>query len=190
MVFERDLGFYNKIHNILDVGNKKGLTNYIDFIKEKELTHNLMKGVDIFNRKFITLKVGILNINTNKLIRLNQVFFQRYSDDINGWMSATIENQCEIMYSYGGIREEQYKLLNDLVDGKTLIIEDYHRISSPNLNGSIIASMDAWENKYAKVLQKNFFISRYHPKYKFCRNVLNRQYDFYVNGINKQIIKY
>lgn len=183
MVFERDLEFYNKIHNILDIGNRKGLTDYIDFIEEKELTHNLMKGVDVFNRKFITIKVGILDINTNKLIRLNQVFFQRYSGNINDWMSATIENQCEIMYSYGGMKEAQYQLLNDLVHGKTLIIKDEYRISSEYLNGSIIASMDTWEKKYAKIIQKNFFISRYDPKYKFCRNVLNRQYDFYKNGI-------
>ena len=94
-----DIGFYNKIHNILDIGNRVGLTDYIDFLKESEITHNLMKGVDVYNRKFIVMKVGIMNPKTGKLYRLQQVFFQRYTNELYDWMTATIVGNVEFMYS-------------------------------------------------------------------------------------------
>ena len=144
------LDFYNKITNILDIGNREGITDYIDFINENEITHNLMKGVDVCNRKFIVMKVGIMDPETGKLKRFQQVFFQRYSGDYYHWMSARIIGQFEFMHSYGGMREEQYKMLNDLVNGKTLIIEDFHRFSSSNFTGNIVATMDTWEKNMLK----------------------------------------
>ena len=35
----------------------------------------------------------------------------------------------------------QYKMINDLVDGKTVMVEDCHRLSSPNFTGYVIATM-------------------------------------------------
>lgn len=177
------LDFYDKITNNLDIGDRVGITNYIDFLKETEITHNLMKGIDIYNRKFIVMKVGVMNPNTGKLYRLQQVFFQRYTNNLYDWMTATIVNNTEFMYSYGGMNHEQYKMINDLVDGRTLRIEDCHRFSYPNFIGYIVATMDTWEKKYAQVIQRAFIVCRYEPNYTLCKNVLNRQYDFYINSI-------
>ena len=178
-----DIGFYEKITNILDIGDRVGLTDYIDFLREEEITHNLMKGVDIYNRKFIVMKVGIRNPKTGKLYRLQQVFFQRYTNDSNNWMTAGIVGNFEFTHSYGGMKQDQYKMLNDLVAGKTIIVEDCHRLSSPDFTGYIIATMDTWEKKYAKIIQRSFTVCRYNPKYQICKNVLNRQYDEYSKGI-------
>ena len=45
-------------------------------------------------------------------------------------------------------------------------------------------SLDYWEDNAARVIQKNFLICRYNPKYAFCRKILNRQFDEYTNGIS------
>ena len=178
-----DLGFYYKINNFLDIGNRVGLTDYIDFLREHEITHNLMKGVDTYKRKFIVMKVGIMNPKTGKLYRLQQVFFQRYTNELYDWMTATIVGNVEFMYSYGGMKPIQYKMINDLVDGKTIMVEDCHRMSSPNFTGYVIATMDTWEKKYAKIIQRAFLVCRYDPNYKICKNILKRQYDEYIEGI-------
>lgn len=178
-----DLGFYYKINNFLDIGNRVGLTDYIDFLREHEITHNLMKGIDTYKRKFIVMKVGIMNPKTGKLYRLQQVFFQRYTNELYDWMTATIIGNVEFMYSYGGMNPIQYKMINDLVDGKTIMVEDCHRLSSSNFTGYVIATMDTWENKYAKVIQRAFVVCRYDPNYKICKNILKRQYDEYIEGI-------
>ena len=47
-------------------------------------------------------------------------------------------------------------MINDLVDGKTIMVEDCHRLSSSNFTGYVIATTDTWENKYAKVIQEPF----------------------------------
>lgn len=178
---EINIDFYDKIHHILDLKGRMGITHYIDFLRLEEVKKNIMKGIDKFNRKFITIKVGIMDSKTGKLIRKQQVFFQRYSDE-SGWMGASL--QGEFMETYGGMTEHQFKLLNDLVDGKTIIIEENHRISN-YLNGDIIASMDTYEKKYAKIIQRNYFICRYNPEYKLCKKIVNKQYDYFIKGIDK-----
>ena len=86
------------------------------------------------------------------------------------------------IWTTGGTRPEQYQLINDLVDGKLVEVKEEHRFNSGKFN-CIIASMD-WENHFAKVIQKNFLISRYNPRYTICKNVLNRQFDEFLNNCN------
>ena len=52
MVFNIDL---SEIKN-LNISNKIGLTEYIDFIKWNEVTESVMKGVDCFGRPFLVVK--------------------------------------------------------------------------------------------------------------------------------------
>ena len=71
------------------------------------------------------------------------------------------------IWTTGGTRPEQYQLINDLVDGKLVEVKEEHRFNSGKFN-CIIASMDYWENHFAKVIQKNFLISRYN-RYTICK---------------------
>jgi hypothetical protein len=61
---------------ILDLGDRSGATDYIDFIKPENLTAPVMKGLDIHKRPFISLKI--------KRKDHDEVFvttiFQRYTD--------------------------------------------------------------------------------------------------------------
>ncbi|QLH36215.1 MAG: hypothetical protein HWD61_08810 [Parachlamydiaceae bacterium] len=60
---------------ILDLGNRKGATGYIDFLSPKELNYPLMKGVDCHQRPFIACK--LLNTRGESFV---VTLFQRYTD--------------------------------------------------------------------------------------------------------------
>ena len=63
----------------IDLGNRVGYTYYIDFINLsdfKKYETNILRGIDIFNRPFLSLLY-----NNKKILTL----FQRYSDNKYNW---------------------------------------------------------------------------------------------------------
>ena len=75
MVFNIDLSQVKH----LNIGNKVGTTEYIDFIKWDEVTESVMKGIDCFGRPFLVVKF-LVNGDTDTPLELMQTFFKRYSD--------------------------------------------------------------------------------------------------------------
>ena len=73
--------------------------------------------------------------------------------------------------------------INDLVDGKLVKVNEEHRFNSSNHN-VIIANMDYWEHHFAKIIQKNWRICRYNPRYSVCKKILNEQFDDYLRDCN------
>ena len=82
----------------LDVRDRFGDTNYIDFIKQSEVTENIMKGIDDNERPFIVFKSEFIynTNNTNNINNTNNTnikiikktfttFFQRYTDNKLLW---------------------------------------------------------------------------------------------------------
>ncbi len=67
----------NTNYPILDIGQRVGHTHYIDFLEVDDLTHPIMRGVDVFRRPFISFRV--LNRNTGKLSV--HTLFKRYTDE-------------------------------------------------------------------------------------------------------------
>jgi hypothetical protein len=55
---------------VLDIGQRTGSTDYIDFVRSHEMRYEVMIGRDIFKRSFVCVRhpTGVLT------------FFQRYSD--------------------------------------------------------------------------------------------------------------
>ena len=83
-----DLEFFDKINHEFDLLEKmresdgsKYYRDYIDYLEQDEVPKNTMRGSDFWGRKFIILKVGIKNTETDKLEKTGQVFFQRYSNN-------------------------------------------------------------------------------------------------------------
>lgn len=107
---------------ILDLGDRQGETEYIDFIEWNEVTSPVMTGVDKFNRQFIVIKATIDDVETP----LMQTFFQRYSDnthDNNFWIS---DFRDYFIDTDGGMTKEQIQLIQDLINGKNPTIEWSH----------------------------------------------------------------
>lgn len=186
-----DTSFYDNIVDIYDLKGRMGCTDYIDFLTRREVPKNIMKGIDCFNRAFITLKIGFYDLDTGKFRKSGQVFFQRYTNGIN-WQSATFKNYKQtddydgtFMVTDGGMCQEQYQLINDLVSNTTntklFQIKEYHRPMVIR-EGSLIATMDYWEDKAARKIQKHWLTCRYNPEYAICKKIVNRQFDEYSEG--------
>lgn len=171
--------FFDKVKDTFNLGGRMGLTDYIDFLKQDEVPKNLMKGVDIYGRKFLTMKIGGIDLNNNKFFKSGQVFFERYSNDHTKIAGADFEGS--FISIYGGINQDQLKLIDDLVDGKIIKVKSEHRFNSSDYN-VIIANMNYWEKLAARKIQKNFIIARYNPNYNLCKKIVNRQYDEYINN--------
>ena len=43
---------------IQDIGRREGSTGYIDFLKWEEVTEPVMKGMDLFGRRFVVIKLS------------------------------------------------------------------------------------------------------------------------------------
>lgn len=170
-----DFTFYDRVNDEYDLGGRMGHTDYIDFLTQDEVPKNMMKGKDMYGRKFLTMKIGGIDLDNNKFFRSGQVFFQRYTDEP---YVAGADFEAAFIHTTGGTKPLQYQLINDLVDGKLVKIKEEHRFCSNRYN-VVIANMDYWEDKFAKIIQKNWFISRYNPCFTICKKILNEQYDEY-----------
>ena len=105
---------------ILNLGDKIGRTDYIDFIMQSDFDSSIVKGVDIYQRPFLVIKVVD---NTHKVYM--ETFFQRYTGNNSLWMGAGIS---QFIDTIGGMSVRQMNLVLDLINGKTCITEDYQDI--------------------------------------------------------------
>jgi hypothetical protein len=105
----------------LDVRDRFGDTNYIDFIKQSEVTENIMKGVDDNERPFIVFKAELVyntnNTNTKIIKKTFTTFFQRYTDNKLLW--HTCGDDGDLLFdSNGGANLVQIKLIEELLKNK------------------------------------------------------------------------
>lgn len=104
---------------ILNVEKRRGHTDYIDFINQKEVEDNmLMKGVDCTGRCFITVKADIILLN-GSIIHTFSTFFQRYSNVNDLWHCCGHDGRV-LMHSEGGMTIPQFKFLHDLIVNKEM----------------------------------------------------------------------
>lgn len=158
---------------ILDIGEKVGFTQYIDFIRFDEVIHPFMKGIDVFGRKFVVIKMIV-----NEEIIMD-TYFQRYSDNTRHWMVANHATKHTLLNTVGsGLVPEQIALLKKIVSGENVRIEEKHNTDFGNYIGDYVRLYDEKKEKAAKFIQKNWLVCRYNPKYKMCQKI---QYDGLVD---------
>jgi len=156
----------DKISNVFDLNERMGNTQYLDFLLPEEIPHNKVKGVDMFGRSFIILKVGIFDIKNSVFKKTGQVFFQRYAPTnlphpayFYNWQGAYLDG--EFLNTSAGISNEQIKLITNIVDNKLTLFKKEHRgYKIKDTDVKVIASMDYWEDKAARIIQKNYRKSR------------------------------
>lgn len=114
----------------LDLGDKTGMTGYIDFIKPTDMSNSLMRGTDAQGRKFLAIKVSIYDQDNKYLSDVVGTIFERYSDNTDNLAYGTSyiisgENSNEYHLWYDSrIRlydmDNLFKRINLLVAGETL----------------------------------------------------------------------
>ena len=116
---------------ILDLKNRIGQTDYIDFLMPEELTHSIMRGVDAYQRPFVAFKVQV-QIEDKEPSEIVGTFFQRYSDNTDAWAFGTTFNGNHEIYHDSRVRVDDYENLEQrlklLIAGLTINNTDY---SSP-----------------------------------------------------------
>lgn len=100
--------------SVIDIGEKMGHTDYIDFIKEEDVTESIMKGLDICRRPFMVVKAEVVD-NKGKVWPVFETFFQRYTDNTDLWMGCGHYGD-NFMDTGGGMERCQIRLLVDLVE--------------------------------------------------------------------------
>lgn len=113
---------------ILDIGQRVGMTDYIDFIKPEEVDSPVMKGKDISRRGFLVIK-AIGTTEEGAEIDLFQTFFQRYSNSECLWMGCGHYGH-QLFETVGGMNEKHFGGLMDIISGKTITTENFYRCDS------------------------------------------------------------
>ena len=112
----------------LDLGERTGVTGYIDFIHIDEFEEEegpVKTGRDIDDRMFI---VVAMKVEEGK--KLVQVFFQRYEDREDIWAIASVEDDEGKDFPglfFAGVSEEQETLIKDIINGKEPVIRSEHK---------------------------------------------------------------
>ena len=161
-----------------DVGNRNGQTDYIDYLKWDEITEPVMKGIDIFSRHFVVVKIKI----DNKLFM--ETYFQRYTND-SRWMSCGHATSRFLNTGGTGLDENQIQLLKSIIQGESIEIKNEHRSDYPYYNGKIVKLYDEKKEKAAKIIQLQWRKCRYNPKYKMCSTVQLKNLDTILSEKDK-----
>ena len=154
-------------HPVLHVGNRYGGTGYIDYITEEEVTSSIMRGIDCAQRKFIVLKLLI-----DKKFVL-QTFFQRYTENRYYWRCCGHGSRNALLfYSFDNIGEKELTLLLNVMRGKTIKITNELHWTREDYIGKDVSLFDEEKWNAVAMIERNWLLCRYNPKYKMCERVL------------------
>ena len=170
------------VDDILNIGNRVGGTDYIDFISFTEVTKPIMKGYDCYGRPFMVLK---LNINGENVM---QTFFKRYTNG-TGWMGCGHATKRNIIRTDGGMTDVQYKLLSDFIQLKKINITEEHRPYSSSFIGEYTPYIQddiimMFSHNYIDAIlkiQAQWRKCRYNQQYYLCRKIMDDNYTNIVN---------
>jgi len=150
----------------LYIGDRVGATQYIDFLSWEEVEEPVMKGYDVYGRKFFVIKMLVLNQ------RIMQTFFMRYSDGI-GWMGCGHATK-NLIDTSGCMSDIQIQLIQDIINNKKVTIKEAHRPCDSCFVGKKVTLFDEKRWNAAIVIQRAWTKCRYDPQYEMCARVQSR----------------
>lgn len=155
----------NKIP-ILDIGERRGHTDYIDFICGDELTYPVMRGIDTHNRSFVVINVIINNQ------RLCQTFFQRYTDDKYSWMGSG-----GLVCTIGGMKQDVFEFITEIIEGKSPIMLESYNPKSESFKNKKVHLYQPEKINAVKIIERFWVKARHDPSYKFCQRIHKNKYN-------------
>jgi len=148
---------------ILDLGDYVGHTGYIDFIKSKDMSSPIMRGIDCLRRPFLSIKVDCKRYpvpsysedteedpgepEVRKTVHAQFVYtiFQRYTDDSQLITTATCYPSGYLFKDCGGIKENECNAyvtrINALLRGEQVKSYDPYTLTDDDL---IEGNGDLW----------------------------------------------
>ena len=150
---------------VLDIGRRIGHTEYIDFLKWDEVEYPVMKGIDVYKRHFIVVK---MIVNGNKIM---ETYFQRQTNDVNFWMACGHATRGFLDTRGSELIKGQIELLKKVINGENVLIEKKHNTKYGDFIGDYVRLFDEKKENAAKIIQRNWRQCRYNPKYKMCEKI-------------------
>jgi hypothetical protein len=129
---------------VLDLGDRVGYTDYIDFLYWEDIPKSIMKGIDRCNRNFLAFKLGLKIVKedgSEKMKYFTQVFFERYSKNSDVWVSASSDG----IKMFPCLKPEDFETVRNLALGKMLQVDERHGFTG-KLESSkyYLANYDYW----------------------------------------------
>lgn len=138
---------------ILNIGEKRGWTDYIDFINLDDMKNNsLMKGKDHFGRPFFCIKLNAKYVGSDpNLIGSNNgvvgTIFKRYTDDNYSWAYGTCYD-TNMLYWDSRLRLNDYEnleaRLKNLFNGKCVRNTMFRGLDKPMESKDYINGNGDW----------------------------------------------
>jgi hypothetical protein len=181
-------------HPVLDVGDRVGDTEYIDYIKVEEMTSPVMRGVDRYNRKFVVLKLLI----GDKVVL--QTFFQRFTNVeyfLLNWEAGDARPQWRgcgnwspntlLCSSHEDVGDPELAFLLKVMKGNIeRITDDLH--FTPYYLGKYIYLYDEAKRPAAITIQRKWRECRYNPAYRMCTRVQLRAMEEVYGAAGKTLL--
>jgi len=105
-----------KNYPILDIGDKNGSTDYLDFIKYIDVSNSITKGKDKYNRSFFVIR-ALITRSDNSTESTLETFFQRYTENYSLWHGCGHDGNYFISTD-GGMNIKQANFLIELLENK------------------------------------------------------------------------
>lgn len=159
---------FNNNIPILDLQYKNRINySYIDFLEWQDVPCPVMKGYyhnGLYMRPFLVVKVII---SGKKSV---EVFFKRYPDNNHLWMGCGYLTNMFIE-TIGGMTLEQFKLVSDIIENRSPILKNYHKVLDNNLIGKKVELFSQIKENASNKIRENWLRCRYNPEYKMCEKV-------------------
>lgn len=116
---------------VIDVGNRNGKTDYIDYLSWDEVKHPVMVGTDKFKRNFMVVK---MTVDDTKIM---QTFFQRYT---NGSVWMPCGHATELLLNVRLMTKKDFNLIKNIIEGNNVKLDiNEHPYHSVHKNGAVIS---------------------------------------------------
>lgn len=153
----------------LDIGNRIGWTEYIDFIGLDEVTEPVMVGLDRWGRFFMTLQLEM-----DYDIYLHTIFQRRSEqdeDDLEKLLVMSCGHATLLLFdTIGGMKPAQFDMIKRLLNGEEVVLtEDLE----PNIGfkNKKISLYNKKKLESVIIIQRAWRKCRYDPAYTMCKTV-------------------
>lgn len=99
----------------LDIGDRMGWTDYIDFLKSEDLTFPLMWGYDKYGRLFLAVRYHVDNPTTECSKDRVTTVFQRYTDSEHPFVCGTCYSSDSI-FNMNLMTDNYWRILRSLIE--------------------------------------------------------------------------
>lgn len=154
-----------------NIGKMIGDISNLDWMDFEKLEDDVVVGSTIDKEKYFLVMKYELQLSTKRYIKNFQCFFQPCYANKDLWVSNT--NSISFINTRFGLTPYQKKLVENLIDGKIVTLTPNHFPCENRFIGKKIATPDVWRKQRAvEIIERNWVICRYTPKYKMCEEVL------------------